>query len=416
MRLLAAFLCAGCALASELPVPEGWKPWAARPEIAPRTFVERQALAISGNSNAAAYGGWEYTQPAEGGKWFRFSALYRTEGLTYERLQVVSRLDWKTAEGKRAGQPDYAWQTTLDGDWRRVTLDAPAPANARSVTVQLYLANAPFATVWWRAISLDAIPAPTPRQVTVAALNFQPPRVTGSPAETIRQFIEAIERAVPPKTDIILLGEGVTVVRTGKSYAEVAETIPGPTTEKLGELAKKRRTWIAAGIYERENTAIYNTAVLIDREGRLAGKYRKVYLPREEIEGGLTPGSHYPVFQTDFGKVGIMICWDVEYPDPARALALAGAELILLPIWGGNQTLGRARAIENHLFLAASGYDYPTEILDPNGETLARAAERGTSAVATIDLNRRYPDPWLGDMRGRLMKELRLDVPVDPKP
>jgi predicted amidohydrolase len=194
----------------------------------------------------------------------------------------------------------------------------------------------------------------------------------------------------------------------------VAETIPGPATERLGEAAKSRRSWIAAGLYEREGAAIYNTAVLIDREGRVAGKYRKVYLPREEIEGGLTPGNHYPVFETDFGKVGLMICWDVQYSDPARGLALAGAELILLPIWGGNETLGKARAIENHVFLASSGYDYPTTILDPNGETLARAAERGTAAVATIDLSRRYPDPWLGDMRSRFMKELRLDVPVEP--
>ena len=171
--------------------------------------------------------------------------------------------------------------------------------------------------------------------------------------------------------------------------------------------------WIVAGIYERENTTVYNTAVLINREGRVAGKYRKVYLPREEIEGGLTPGNFYPVFQTDFGTVGLMICWDVQYPDPARALALAGAELILMPIAGGSQTLGKARAIENHVFLASSGYQYPTEILDPNGETLARA-QRRSAAVATIDLNRRYPDSWLGEMRNRFMKEVRFDVPVDP--
>jgi predicted amidohydrolase len=97
----------------------------------------------------------------------------------------------------------------------------------------------------------------------------------------------------------------------------------------------------------------------IDRAGNLIGKYRKVYLPREEIEGGLSPGSDYPVFRTDFGKVGLMICWDVQYADPARALALRGAEMILMPIWGGNQTLGKARAIENRVFLISSGYDYP---------------------------------------------------------
>ena len=168
---------------------------------------------------------------------------------------------------------------------------------------------------------------------------------------------------------------------------------------------------MVAGLYEREGAAVYNTAVLLDREGRLAGTYRKVYLPREEIEGGLTPGSEYPVFTTDFGRVGLMICWDTQYADPARALALGGAELLLVPIWGGNETLVRARAIENRVFVATSGYDFPTLILDPDGEPLARAEDdSGSLATATIDLNRRYLDPWLGDMKGRFPKELRPDV------
>lgn len=153
--------------------------------------------------------------------------------------------------------------------------------------------------------------------------------------------------------------------------------------------------------------------MLIDRAGNLAGKYRKVYLPREEIEGGLTPGSDFPVFQADFGKVGMMICYDVFYADPARALALRGAELILMPIWGGNEALGKARAIENHVFVATSGYDYPTYVMDPVGEMLAVARDRGAVAVTTIDLNRRYDEKWLGNMRERFMKELRLDVQME---
>ena len=88
--------------------------------------------------------------------------------------------------------------------------------------------------------------------------------------------------------------------------------------------------------------------------------------------------------------------------------------MILMPIWGGNDTLAKARAIENHLFLVSSGYDHPTYIMDPNGEMLSRASDRGTIATATIDLNRRYPDPWLGEMKARFMKELRSDVVVDP--
>jgi predicted amidohydrolase len=105
-----------------------------------------------------------------------------------------------------------------------------------------------------------------------------------------------------------------------------------------------------------------------------------------------------------------MICYDVFFADPARALATKGAEVILMPIWGGDETLAKARAIENKIFLVASGYDHPTYIMDPDGEMLSVAKNRGAAATATVDLNKRYVDQWLGDMHGRRMKELRLDV------
>ena len=108
----------------------------------------------------------------------------------------------------------------------------------------------------------------------------------------------------------------------------------------------------------------------------------------------------------------MMICWDSQYADPARALALRGAEMILMPIWSGAPTLVKARAIENKVFLVTSSYGDPSLILDPDGETQAIATENGTVAIAKIDLNRRYDDDWLGNMRERFNKELRLDVPM----
>jgi predicted amidohydrolase len=166
-------------------------------------------------------------------------------------------------------------------------------------------------------------------------------------------------------------------------------------------------------VIEREAGTVYNTAVLIDRRGALVGKYRKVHLPRGEVEGGMTPGNEYPVFRTDFGTVGLMVCYDVFFADPARALTLKGAELLLMPIEGGVEPLGKARAIENRVFLAAAGStNYPTYILDPDGEILAQAHDRGTAAIATIDLEKRYVHPHRGNMRQRYVKELRLDIPA----
>jgi predicted amidohydrolase len=397
--------------------PSGWTTWSARAETAPRCFVDAQhfrskpgSLAISGNSNIAEHGGWQRLVPGvQAGGWYRFTAFYRTENVSYENWQVIARLDWRNGQGRTAGEPDYVYQARREGAWTDLTMDTQAPEKAEAVVIQLYLSNAPEGTVWWDDISLQQIPAPAPRNVTIASVNFRP-QGTGSAAESVRSFLNVIEDSIHQKTDVILLPEGITVIGTGKSYADVAETIPGPTTLRLSELAKKRGTYVAAGIYEREGPAIYNTAVLIDRFGNIAGKYRKVYVPREEIDHGLMPGNDYPVFQTDFGTVGLMICYDVMFPDPARALTSRGAEIILMPIWGGDETLAKARAIENKVFLVTSGYDYPTSVMDPSGEILSLARKNGTVALAVIDLNKRYVDRQLGEMHSRRMKELRLDI------
>ena len=261
--------------------------------------------------------------------------------MPHESWQVLARLDWQARDGERSGRPDYGHRTAADGEWRRVTLEAPALEGASAVEIQLRLQNAPGGTVFWDELSLEEIAAPGAREVVVAAVNLRP-RESASPQESVRAFVDLARAEVPAEADVIVLPEGITLVGTGRSYAEVAEPVPGRTTRVLGELARARDAWVVAGLYEREGVAIYNTAVLLDRQGRLAGAYRKVYLPREEVEGGLTPGDEYPVFTTDFGRVGLMICWDAQYADPARALALGGAELVLVPIWGGNETLVRA--------------------------------------------------------------------------
>jgi hypothetical protein len=291
--------------------PAGWNTWSARAETAPKTFVDSQhfrtrsgSLAISGNSNVAEHGGWERrVSGVTGGEWYRLTAYYRAEAVACESWQVVARMDWRSATNTRATEPDYVYRAAREGAWTKVWLEAQAPEKAASVVLQFYLSNAPQGTVWWDDITLEQIPDPGPRKVTVATINLRPAD-TKSAAESVRQFLQTVETAVPGKTDVILLPEGVTVVGTGKTYAEVAEPVPGPTTTRLGELARKRSTYVAAGIYEREGSAIYNTAVLIDRTGNLVGKYRKVYLPREEVEGGLTPGFEYPVFRTDFVPSG----------------------------------------------------------------------------------------------------------------
>jgi predicted amidohydrolase len=180
----------------------------------------------------------------------------------------------------------------------------------------------------------------------------------------------------------------------------------------LGALARKLGAYVVAGLYERAGKVVYNTAVLIDRRGQLVGAYRKTHLPREEWERGITPGDRYPVFETDFGKLGILICWDLQFPEAARALGLQGAEVICLPIWGGSEVLARARTIENCLFLVSATYDMRSFIVDPAGRVLAEATAQQPVATAELHLDRPIYQPWLGDMKTRTWKERRPDIPL----
>ncbi len=402
---------------------EAWQAQAQREEIRPAFAVDAKVSRTGRDgslriacTHPSQYGGWtRRVGGVQPGTWYRFDAYYRAEGVTEEARVVLAWLDWRTASGarERMRQPDYVYHTEeAGGGWKHVWTVAPAPETATSVELGLFFGWRPGGTVWWDEITLAEAPAPAPRPVRVAALHHYAKGNTRAQAN-VEEYCAAIDRAAEANPDLIVLPEAMTAVGTELSYLQVAEPIPGPTSERLGEKAREHHCYLVACYNEREGNAVYNTAVLIDRQGKVVGKYRKCYLPREEIEAGLTPGNECPVFQTDFGTVGMMICWDVAYVEVAQRLALQGAELILMPIWDGDETLMKARAAENHVYLATSAYGNPSQIFDPTGKVLAtteRSPERGY-ALAEIDLSQRpYYEPSLGDTRARFFKEHRGDL------
>jgi predicted amidohydrolase len=389
---------------------DGWKPFAVRDEIAPRSWAERDAegglvLGLAGRGDDAVDGRWVREVPVVAGKTYAFGASWRALGVASPARSVLARLVWLDASTQPMRPMEYplAGAPGPDG-WTPVAGTYRAPEKAARARLELHLRWTAAGQVLFRDADLREAAPPGPRRVTLATV-YHRARGTKTPQESRERFVPLVEEAAAKGADIVCLPEGLTVVGNGLKYAQAAEPVPGPSTEFLGALAKRLKVWLVAGIYERAGARIYNTAVLIGRDGSLAGRYRKMSLPDEEIEGGITPGSDTPVFDTDFGRVGLLICWDSSYPQVARALAARGAEVLFLPIWGGVEALVQARAIENQVHVVASGYDFRSGIFDRKGERIADAKADPAVAVATVDLAAPTRWDWIGNWRARIDRE-----------
>lgn len=203
------------------------------------------------------------------------------------------------------------------------------------------------------------------------------------------------------------------------SVFEMAEAIPGPTTEALGKIAASTKMTVIGSIFERRAAGVYhNTAVVLDADGSLAGVYRKMHIPDDPLyyeKFYFTPGDlGFQAFETRHASIGTLVCWDQWYPEGARLTALQGADVLFYPTaigwhpaekaeFGEPQadawrTMQRSHAISNGVYVAAVnriGHEGPSNgglefwgrsfIADPFGRVIAEAGSEETILYATCD-------------------------------
>jgi len=257
---------------------------------------------------------------------------------------------------------------------------------------------------------------------------------TPQPEENLERAVVHVRAAAEKGAEIICLPELFQTQyfcqREDVALFDLAESIPGPATKRLGDVARELKVTIVASLFERRAAGIYhNTAAIIDTGGKLAGIYRKMHIPDDPLyyeKFYFTPGDlGFKSFETDFGKFGTLVCWDQWYPEGARLTALQGANVLFYPTaigWHPDEkaqygeaqydawkTIQRAHAIANGVYVAVPnrvgfetgnirGKEAPGKglefwggsfIADPFGQIVAQAShDKEEVLVAEVDLRR----------------------------
>lgn len=237
-----------------------------------------------------------------------------------------------------------------------------------------------------------------PREVWIATLTQQ--GIQGKNYnEIIQRALEKMEMFLPQQPDIFCLPETfhfMNIQGERPSIPELAKTWEAPIVEAMSTFAKSNRCYVIAPIHTLDDGKCYNAAVVIDREGKRMGEYRKIRPTEGEIDDGVMPGNpDPPVFQTDFGAIGIQICFDVQWRDGWQKLHDKGAEIVFWPSAFGGGKMINTMAWLNKYCVVSSTAKGTTKICDVTGETVAQSGQWNPHGVcAALNLEKAFLHTW----------------------
>jgi len=228
--------------------------------------------------------------------------------------------------------------------------------------------------------------------------------IDGMAQESKRKYGRGLDLAILPETSIT--GEA------GGDALAHSVRFDGPVAKTFARTARDHRCYVVVSTYLREAhdpKLCSNAAVLVGRSGDVAGIYRKVHLvpslDGKSLEGGSSPGQELPVFDCDFGKLAIQICYDMEFDRGWRELARKGAELVAWPTQSPQRAQPCARAMEQRCYIVSSTWRNNASVFEPTGKIAAHIEPPGRLLVQEIDLSYAIL-PWSGKLRnGKALQE-----------
>lgn len=335
-----------------------------------------------------------WQQPAQGNTAYAFRIGHEEGGAAPVYATVL--VEWMSAT---PSGPRVTREYHLHRDGCGWSGSDVAPDKTDAVRISLYhwrQLEEPIERPW--QLSIEQLPALPTSRTAIFAAAFQSVGAADASLEAHCQIcIDTILQAGKLNVDLLCLSENFLDREIRLPLEERSIALDHPCIVAMRDAAREAHLHLTFSFHEKgPDGRIYNTAPLIGPDGQIIGCYRKNFLALGELMWGMTPGRGFPVFQTGLGRIGIMICYDMWYPETAIALAQNGAQIICHPLAGDGfaphcDVCWRARAVDHQVFLLSSptkecSAEAVASIIDPEGQVLASTRGANDLAIASVSL------------------------------